>query len=333
MERKTGFLFFIAILLFAPAFANSRAYITTDVSRAGTTKPTSVTDFVSPTNFETMYPYMNNTMKVKMNPGVTTEYSSLPTSVTARTENLTTRRVVPRTGTTNSNTTAARSATTSTTYNTSTTNVSRSATTPATRTTSSTSNSNRRVVARSSVPTNNVQTNVYSTYVSGGTDYVSAERCLADYTDCMNDYCEREDTAYNRCYCSSKLAQIDDQYRTEIDELIMEILTLKNGAIVDESELNAYWNDMIGVHTNDNSWENLDNLLDIDWTDSVSTVRGQESFIMGHDYCIQHLTACGYMSGNMRDMYKSEIARDCNEYEYGLNGLKNAAKDFVEALK
>ena len=43
----------------------------------------------------------------------------------------------------------------------------------------------------------------------------SSQRCMADYKECMEDYCKREDTAYNRCYCSAKLAQIDAKYQND----------------------------------------------------------------------------------------------------------------------
>ena len=156
---------------------------------------------------------------------------------------------------------------------------------------------------------------------------------MADYVDCMNDYCERADTEYNRCYCSSKLAQIDSQYKPEIDRLIKEILTLKSENYWTDAEMDEYWMEMIGQYTGDNSWHNLDEALNIDWSGTESTVRGQQAFAIGHQYCVQHLSGCAYMQTNMRDAYRSEISRDCAAYETSLQRLKNAAESIVEAYK
>ena len=156
-------------------------------------------------------------------------------------------------------------------------------------------------------------------------------RCLADYTECMNRYCQREKTAYNRCYCSSKLAQIDAQYQPAIDSLIKQILSLRSNNAWTDAEMNQYWMDTIGKYTGDNSWVNLDNALNINWAGTESRVRGQQAFATGHDYCVQHLRGCAYMASNMRDAYRSEISRDCATYESGLAKIKNAAESIVES--
>lgn len=159
-------------------------------------------------------------------------------------------------------------------------------------------------------------------------------RCLADYTECMNGYCQREKTAYNRCYCSSKLARIEAQYQPEIDRLIKEILTVQNKNQWTDEEMNEYWMNNIGKYTSDNSWVNLGNALDsIDWAGTESRVRGQQAFATGHDYCVQHLRACAYMGNNLRDAYRSEISRDCATYETSLQRLKNAAESILESYK
>lgn len=149
----------------------------------------------------------------------------------------------------------------------------------------------------------------------------------------MNGYCERENTKYNRCYCSAKLAQIDSEYQPAIDKLIKEILTLQGTNHWTEEEMNEYWMETIGKYTGDNSWTNLENALDIDWADTESRVRGQQAFAIGHQYCVQHLRGCYYMAANLRDAYRSEIARDCATYESSLQKLKNAAESIVESYK
>ncbi|MDR0727189.1 MAG: hypothetical protein LBF37_03950 [Rickettsiales bacterium] len=173
--------------------------------------------------------------------------------------------------------------------------------------------------------------NAGSVVQSSGTEPVSAARCLADYTTCMNGYCQRENTAYNRCYCSSRLAQIDATYQPAIDKLIKQILTLTGTNKWSQDEMNDYWDDMIGSHTGDNSWVNLENALDINWADTESRVRGQNAFVTGHDYCAQHLRNCYYMANNMRDAYRSDIARDCAVYENALQKIKTVAESFVES--
>lgn len=149
----------------------------------------------------------------------------------------------------------------------------------------------------------------------------------------MNGYCQRENTKYNRCYCSAKLSQIDAEYQTQIDSLIKQILTIQGTNQWSDAEMNEYWMSTIGKYTGDNSWVNLDNALDIDWASLESRVRGQQAFATGHEYCVQHLRGCYYMAANMRDAYRSEIARDCTTYEQALQKLKNAAESIIEANK
>ena len=168
-----------------------------------------------------MYPYLNNQMRTTLKPSDTTSPTTSPINAVVRTEQLSApRRVVARTAKqTTTNTISAPS---------------------------------RRVVARASVtnPNRNVATrtvvtrtkptiengdssrfkNTYMYRASenaanniADTPTISSARCLADYTDCMNMYCLREDTKYNRCYCSSKLSQIDATYQPAIDTLVKQI--------------------------------------------------------------------------------------------------------------
>ena len=163
---------------------------------------------------------------------------------------------------------------------------------------------------------------------------VSSQRCFADYKECMEMYCLREDTAYNRCYCSAKLAQIDSKYQNKIDDLIQQIIRLQYGTNgVTSEEIKEYWDQTIGVYTGTNPWVNIENALNIEWADSQSRIRGQNAFNTGHEYCVQHLRACSYMASNMRDAYKSEIARDCESYEKSLQRIQNAAESVIESFK
>ena len=315
-------------------------------------------DYVSANTYNNLYPYMNNTMRTQLNPGVTPSQSGAQINVLARTKaapNTTARSVVARTPAKTSSTARAATPTTQSTTTTRrvtprTSTAARAATPGATagRRTASTTGT-RRVVSRSgttvgttyaarsnrndSTTVSRNPTSAYLYNTNSNSTSVSSARCLADYTECMNDYCERPDMEYNRCYCSSKLAQIDAKYKPEIDRLIKEILKLQNENYWTDAEMNEYWMETIGKYTGENSWQNLEDALDIDWSTTASSVRGQQAFAMGHEYCSQHLKNCAYMQTNLRDAYRSEIARDCALYESSLQKLQNAAESIVGSYK
>jgi len=292
-----------------------------------------------------MYPYLSNQMRTDLNPGGTTpSQSANPINAIVRTEQLSApRRVVAR-GSTKNTSSAARSAVGGNTSPQSTTAQARAASTP-----SSGNTTQRRVVARRATNGSAAAAragtrgqNSYTSRVAANTpdnltttgENISSARCLADYTECMNGYCQRESQAYNRCYCSSKLSQIDAQYQPAIDSLIKQIITLRSTNNWSDAEMNEYWMDVIGKYTGENSWVNLENALNIDWAGTESRVRGQQAFATGHEYCVQHLLrGCYYMASNLRDAYRSEIARDCSTYEQSLQKLKNAAESLVEIYK
>lgn len=205
-------------------------------------------------------------------------------------------------------------------------------------------NSNPRVYDGRSVQTvsarqtsvANRNSNTVRTASSGSVtnERVSSQRCFADYKECMEMYCQREDTAYNRCYCSAKLSQIDSKYQKKIDDLIQQIIKLQyNNPDATSEEIKEYWDQTIGVYTHTNPWVDIENALNIEWPDSQSRIRGQQAFNTGHDYCVRNLRACYYMASNMRDAYKSEIARDCEAYEKTLQKIQNAAESVVESYK
>lgn len=312
------------------------AFLITSLDGYATTRDAQLTNTTG-YNYNYMYPYMNNQMRTNLNPGVTTSQSANLIDTVVTTKKLSSdRRVVQRP-------TIARGATT--------TNIRRNTpTTPARVATPTTptrpQNTNRRVVARSGIrPTATMRTSSRgdtsqtaratanaANFTESDTMRISSVRCMADYTDCMNKYCERKNTKYNRCYCSSKLSQIDSQYQNTIDGLIKQILMLQGTNKWTDAEMNEYWMNTVGQYTGDeNSWTNLDSALDIDWAGMESRVRGQTAFTTGHEYCIQHLRGCSYMITNLRDAYRSEIARDCATYEQSLQRLKNIAESIIEA--
>lgn len=307
-------------------------------------------------------------MRTNLNPGTNPSQSNAHINVLTRTSgpvNKTKRGVVPRrasttTATARSATSASPTATAAASRGVSqrrtsgtSTNARAAAAYPqnarvSVYTTNQNSNSQRRVVARSgtggvtmhtaartSRDDGNVSTARQSTSAVYTTEVepISSARCMADYASCMDGYCKRANTEYNRCYCSAKLAQIDSKYQPEIDSLIKEILSLKTEKHWTDEEMNEYWMETVGKYTGDNSWENLDQALDIDWASMASSVRGQQAFATGHQYCVQHLRGCAYMQTNMRDAYRSEIARDCTAYESSLQKLKNAAESIVESYQ
>ena len=299
---------------------------TTSVAMGVSTSPRATSQYIKPDTYNYMYPYMNNQMRTDLNPGVTVSQSTNPMDIVVKTKPLnnatSSRRVVPRRNSGNT----ARAATNTTVY--------------------SAPQTNRRVVARRAANANTVATPRGATRYNGLAvnrntastttttknviTPVSSARCMADYTECMNGYCERADTAYNRCYCSAKLSQIDAKYQSAIDGLIKQILVAKNKSTWSDAEMNEYWMDTIGKYSNENSWENLDAALDIDWAGMESSVRGQNAFATGHQYCVQHLNNCYYMASNLRDAYRSEIARDCAAYEQSLQNLKTVAETVLE---
>ena len=302
------------------------AITTTSASAvAVSTTPRATSQYIKRDTYNYMYPYMNNQMRTDLNPGVTVSQSTNPMDVVVKTKPLSnstsSRRVVPRG---NSGTTAR----------------------AATSTSSPAQKTNRRVVARRATPNNTVvmargnrrtspvfanERNASSIATTAAKESVSTARCMADYTECMNRYCERADTEYNRCYCSAKLSQIDAKYQPEIQELVTKILTVKSTNKWSDAEMDEYWMETIGGYTGgENSWTNLDNALNIDWAGLESTVRGQNAFTMGHEYCVQHLNNCYYMSSNLRDAYRSEISRDCAIYEQSLQRIKTAAESLLE---
>ena len=325
--RKRLYILALISALFGNAFAATR-----DAQLTNTT----------PYNYNYMYPYLSNQMRTNLNPGVNTSQSLSPIDVVVKTVPLApARRVVPR-GTSSARATTARVGTMPGTQTRDVRPRGTSSQLPQTNT--------RRVVARSGTYTapriTNARATTRSDPTSGyqslstgpaisttGTERASSTRCFADYSECMNRYCERTEAKYNRCYCSAKLSQIDSKYQNEINDLMNKILTQKSINQWSDDEMDEYWMSTIGKYSDTNSWNNLDSALNIDWASTESRVNGQNAFATGHEYCSQHLRGCSYMKDNLRDAYRSEISRDCMDYEQYLQNIRNAAESIVKAYK
>ncbi len=289
------------------------------------TKTGRLSNYIDRQSYAYMYPYLSNQMRTELNPGTTVTQTNNPMDIVVRTKRMAEpRRVVSRP-------TASRSSKSNSTATTATRRVVQRPT----NTARSAATTNRKVVARSggratsrTNPDANVRTAGETTVINY--EGVSSSRCLADYTECMNGYCKRENTAYNRCYCSARLAQIDASHQNKITNLITQIIRLRANGPWTEEEMNEYWMERIGQYVGENSWENLDNALNIEWPTTDERIRGQNSFLTGHEYCVQHLRACAYMSSNLRDAYRSKISRDCDAYERALIRVENAAESIIE---
>jgi hypothetical protein len=291
-----------------------------------------------------MYPYLNNQMRTTLRPADPTSPSTSPINAVVRTEQLSApRRVVPRTNVRAATASPAQAPTAraAAVPNTNPTRrvVARAATTPNTTA--------RRTIATRDLPI--IDRDKYDSRLETSYAYrsatnaanaentattISSARCLADYTECMDRYCVRENMKYNRCFCSAKLSQIDATYQPALESLIKQIIAVKNGGTpLSNAELDAYWMEKIGQYTGDNSWQKIDDLLNINWETMENRTRGQNAFATGHEYCAQHLRGCFYMASNLRDAYRSRISTDCAIYEKSLQQLKNAAESVIEAYQ
>ena len=313
-------LFFVAL---CPAFAAPRA--TTD-------------RFINKSLYQNIYP---STLNDRVQNAALNAQSGRQSGTAVKNRSVVKRPQQMRPHTTN-NTTQNASATTASTTNANrrvvprATNAARVGTTTSAARPNVTNNSSRRVVARAGTTNNNrARSATYvrntNTTTTTTTNHMTSQQCFANYQECMDGYCERSDTAYNRCYCSAKLAQIDSRYQPKIDSLVQQIIKLKYNTDATDEEIKEYWDSTIGTYTHTNPWTNIDNALNIDWASTESRVRGQNAFATGHSYCVAHLRTCSYMATNLRDAYKSEIERDCANYERGLSRIQIAAESVIES--
>lgn len=327
---KVAFKFLLVMSCVVPTVAGARNV----VSRAARVTNTPTSGYT----YNYMYPYLNNQMRQTLNPGNTNTQGTgsinavvktapMPVSTTTGgTQNAVNRRVVARSGrmpTTN----VARAATT-----TGGAIMARSGAMAPASVSSTRTGVTRRISPRGSVARNSRTDNsgAATTINSTSGTYVSSGRCLADYMDCMNSYCARQDTPYNRCFCSSKLSQIESTYQPQIDSLIQQILRAQDNTSWTDAEMSEYWRDKMGQFVDVDSWARLDDALNIDWPDADLRMQGQDAYNMGHEYCVSHLVNCAYATQNMRDVYRSEIAGDCSRYEKSLNKLKTALESALD---
>ena len=280
--------------------------------------------YVNPQSYTYMYPYLNNQMRTELNPGTTVSATNNPIDVIVRTTPMSEpRRVVPRSS---KSSTTARVATAPAPQNTARRVVQRPTNAPVTQTNNAATRSAGRLESNALVRTEEITTTVDITSIGGG----SSSRCMADYINCMNMYCMRENTAYNRCYCSARLSQIDAEYQPQLENMVTQILKFQNTGEWSDEEMNEYWMDKIGKYIGENSWIKLDEALNITWPSPDERARGNAAFMTGHEYCVAHLRSCGYMAQNLRDAYRSQISRDCKKYENSLMLLRNAAASMLE---
>lgn len=322
----------------------------------GATAPRA-SDYLSPTSYNAMSPYMNNTMRNTLQPtgaagavDPSAAYAraalATPNSQFIAAQNAApvaqTRRVVARSGVP---VTAARAAVAPVAQPGGVA-VARSAGVPSVAAPTA-----RRVVARAGMTTapmratntvgattNNGRPTNATTSVqtqSGFVADVSSAQCLADYSACMDDYCERADELYNRCFCSAQLPQIDSTYRPAIDAALQRILIAQGtGTAMTDAEIEQLWHDTFAADAwNGDAMSGLNAALNIDWPTSENTMAGQNAFVMGHSYCVQNLRACANMASNLRDVYRSTISRDCATYDKYLSNLKTAAETAASAAE
>ena len=317
-------------------------------------------DYINSATYNNMQPFMNQKMRSSLR--TSSSDSALDTSSTftrsavgsgntpvssmARSGSTTTsqRKVVARGGSTARSATVGNSGTTSQrrVIARSATNIGSSSsyrTTPS-RTSAITTTSGRTVSARSSRGDSSLtsdRSDSEITFSTVSSTSVSPAQCLADYRTCMNGYCEREDAPYNKCYCSADLATIETTLRPEVENILQQLIIIKNGGMLSsgmsDAELEELWQDTFYTFTGTNDMSSLNTALDIEWPDEDSNMRGQNAFTIGHEYCVQHLKGCAYMASNLRDAYRSEISRDCTTYETYLNNIKIAGEAVISQVE
>ena len=302
-------------LFIAPCFA-----LCATVAMAAVRKPAM---YVDPNAYAYMYPYMNNQMRTDLNPGTSVLMTNNPIDVVVKTKRASEpRRVVPRRAS------AANTARAATGANAPTQNSTRRVVARAATNQNTAPKNTRRVVARTA--RENARVTADTTETVTVTYDVPTTRCLAGYTECMDNYCARANTAYNRCYCSARLTQIDSKYQDEINEMTLQIIRLRGGGQWTDAEMNEYWMERIGQYVGENSWMRLENAIDSDWPTPEERIQGQNVFLTGHEYCVAHLRNCTSMASNMRDAYRSRISRDCDAYEQNMQRIHDAAAAMIE---
>lgn len=126
--------------------------------------------------------------------------------------------------------------------------------------------------------------------------------CLAEYNKCMDGYCHRPDTQYDKCYCSVRMAKIDNEFQPKIEDAKRRLIAVSIGgaeAVPDD----------------------VDDGLDFDWVGSANQMQGQQAFVMGNSICATKLAGCTAFSGQLTNLYRSEMNKDCTRYENYLDSM------------
>ncbi|MDR0803809.1 MAG: hypothetical protein LBO08_01835 [Rickettsiales bacterium] len=270
-------------------------------------------NYVSPTQYNVMQPYLNNSMRTAMKPGGDTDFMQPYGAGFIRTAHIG--------GAADSRKVVARSAAPAQTGQT--TGTARAAT-------------QRRVVARSGRGDNSWFASANNGILAAVDDStainpnITASQCLSDYTACMEGYCKRDGTLYNRCFCSARLTEIDGAYQPAIQNLLGQINDLRNGGGITREEAEQTWAEIYGEYYADsNHIGDVYQTLDIAWPDADTRTRGQNAFATGHSWCSQNLSNCFSSANLMRDAYRSRIASDCASYEKYLGNVKTAAERII----
>lgn len=135
--------------------------------------------------------------------------------------------------------------------------------------------------------------------VGSGPD-VSISNCMSEYKKCMDSYCSRPNTKYDRCYCSPRLSQLDAQFQPKIEETQRRLIALSiGGKNIDFSSVSEG--------------------IEFDWASAENRVQGQDAFLTGSRVCNERLRPCFSIANQLQNLYRSEMNRDCQRYEAYLN--------------
>ncbi|MDR0449583.1 MAG: hypothetical protein LBG89_03975 [Rickettsiales bacterium] len=261
-------------------------------------------DFVHSNNYEYMRPYMNPQMAAQLSPGNTAQARSAAAAAP--------RRMVPRSGAAS----AARSATAAPAntkqagasrrvvprqQNNTAVNKARAA--QAKANTAMTSARSGAVVGSAGIaPSGQVNSSRVipaSNLVETGSD-TSLTQCMSEYKKCMDSYCHRPNTKWDRCYCSPRMAQLDGQFQPKIEKAERLLVALSiSGKNADYADLAAG--------------------IEFDWASAETRIQGQEAFTTAARVCNERLRPCFSVAGQLVNLYRSEMNKDCQRYEANLN--------------
>ncbi|MDR2685276.1 MAG: hypothetical protein LBB23_00695 [Rickettsiales bacterium] len=138
-----------------------------------------------------------------------------------------------------------------------------------------------------------------------GASEVSLSQCMADYKKCMDGYCSRPASKYDRCYCSAKLAQLDAKFQPQIEMAQKKLAVLSVSGKVDD-------------------WSATDAGNVFDWAGTEATIKGQEAYLAGNNVCSKRMYGCYYAASQLTNLYRSEMSKSCKAYENYLTAFLNS---------